>query len=159
MMLRRLSGRAMGRGMSLVALGMSVMLSGCAGGGRLVAPATTAAACVDVSFPIYFAESADQLTDPARQALDVAAAQVRGCHINYVSVIGLSDSVGSASDNLQLSQRRALTVAAALKTAGLPAPKFEVRALGEAGAIAQDGKPVPLRRRTDVVIHATPRRS
>jgi peptidoglycan-associated lipoprotein len=151
------------RGFAIGAAGvaLSALVAGCAGGGGhptlAPAPVASAASCVQVSFPIYFSENSDQLTDPARQALDVAARQVRGCRIDYVSVIGLTDSVGAADENLELSKRRASAVAAALQAAGLPAPKFEVRGLGERGATLADGKAAPLRRRTDVVIHAAPR--
>ena len=137
----------------------AIVLASCADGGHrgaTLSPPVSAPACADVRFPIYFAENSNQLTDPARQALGVAAAQVRACHIAYVSVIGLTDSVGLAKDNIELSRQRATAVAQALAAAGLPTPKFEVRGLGEAGATTKSGNPVPLRRRTDVVIHVTP---
>ena len=134
---------------------LAAMLSACAGGNRPLPPAPIAAApaCADVSFPVYFSQDSDQLTDPARQALGLAATAVHGCRIGFVSVIGLTDDVGGSSDNLALSKRRAATVASALQAAGLPAPKFEVRGLGETGAVTRRGRAVPLRRRTDVVIH------
>ncbi|WP_158913072.1 OmpA family protein [Caulobacter sp. S45] len=115
-----------------------------------------ASTCQDVTFPIYFAEDSDQLTGGAQQVLATAAAQVHGCHIGYVSVLGLTDAQGTPADNLDLSRRRAAVVAAALQGAGLPTPKFEIRALGEAGALTPGGKSVPLRRKTEVAIHASP---
>jgi outer membrane protein OmpA-like peptidoglycan-associated protein len=116
----------------------------------------TASLCQDVTFPIYFAEWSDQLTDTAKQVLATAATQVKGCRIGYVSVLGLTDSKGSAPDNLELSRRRAQMVASALQSAGLPAPKFEIRGLGEIGSVTPHGKEVPLRRKTEVAIHALP---
>jgi outer membrane protein OmpA-like peptidoglycan-associated protein len=88
--------------------------------------------------------------------LATAATQVKGCRIGYVSVLGLTDSKGSAPDNLELSRRRAQMVASALQSAGLPAPKFEIRGLGEIGSVTPHGKEVPLRRKTEVAIHALP---
>jgi hypothetical protein len=49
-------------------------------------------------------------------------------------------------------------VARALADAGLPAPKMVVEAAGDSGAKTPAGRPEPLRRRTEVVIHASPAR-
>ena len=121
-------------------------------------PMATAArpTCTDQVFPIYFAEGSDQLTQGAFQVIGDQAAVVRGCRIGYVSVLGLTDAAGGATHNLDLSKRRAVTVAHALAAAGLPAPKFEVSGVGESGAVSDSGHPVPLRRKTEVVIHALP---
>ena len=119
-------------------------------------PVASRPACADVVFPIYFAEGSDQLTPGADQVIGSEAATVHGCRIGYVSVLGLTDAIGPASQNLDLSKRRAATVAKALAASGLPAPKFEVNGVGETGAISEAGKPVPLRRKTEVVIHALP---
>jgi outer membrane protein OmpA-like peptidoglycan-associated protein len=70
-----------------------------------------------------------------------------------VDVLGLSDAVGAADANLELSKRRAQSVTAALTAAGLPAGEFRVGAAGQAGAVTADGKARPLRRRVDVVLH------
>ncbi len=113
-------------------------------------------ACTDVVFPIYFAEGSDQLTPTAEQVIGAQATVVHGCRIGYVSVLGLTDAAGGAAHNLDLSKRRATTVAKALAAAGLPAPKFEVSGVGENGALTDAGHPVPLRRKTEVVIHALP---
>ena len=113
-------------------------------------------ACADITFPIYFAEGSDQLTPTAAQVIGVQAQVVRGCRIGYVSVLGLTDAQGGSAHNLDLSRRRAATVAKALADAGLPAPKFEVSGQGESGALTDSGRPVPLRRKTEVVIHPLP---
>ena len=119
-------------------------------------PVASRPSCTDVVFPIYFAEGSDQLTPTAGQVIGSEAAQVRGCRIGYVSVLGLTDAAGGAAHNLDLSRRRATTVAKALADAGLPAPKFEVNGAGETGALTDKGRPVPLRRKTEVIIHALP---
>ena len=85
-----------------------------------------------------------------------SVAQVQGCKIGYVRVLGLTDANGPAAQNLDLSKRRADTVAKALSGAGLQTPKFEVEGLGETGAVSDSGKPVPLRRKTEVIIHPLP---
>jgi outer membrane protein OmpA-like peptidoglycan-associated protein len=110
--------------------------------------------CADFSFPIYFETGSEALTGVARQEIGYAAERVKGCKLGPVAVIGLADADGPARRNLALSRRRAAVTAAALAAAGLPAPTFDIEALGEQGAVTADGK-APLRRRTDVVIRAS----
>ena len=143
-----------GVGVGLPAMA-GLLLSGCTSAPLKPMPVARPA-CTDVVFPIYFAEGSDQLTPTAGQVIGSEAALVRGCRIGYVSVLGLTDAAGGAAHNLDLSRRRAATVAQALASAGLPAPKFEVNGAGETGALTDKGRPVPLRRKTEVVIHALP---
>ncbi len=143
------------RGACLGAIGL--LAAACSSAGQHAGSTGVAAvACQDVTFPVYFSEWSDQLTDTAKQVLVTAAKQVRGCRIGYVSVIGLTDAKGAPADNLELSKRRAQVVASTLQNAGLPAPKFEIRGLGEIGAVTPHGKDVPMRRETEVAIHALP---
>ncbi|HWQ86948.1 OmpA family protein [Brevundimonas sp.] len=144
---------------SIVLLGLSaVAVSGCAAEGfrnrsDLVAEPS---ACVAKRFEVYFADSEARLTEPARQAIGMTAAQLQGCEIRKVQVIGLSDARGGAAANQSLSERRAIAVAEALTAAGWPAPAFEVEAVGE-NAAASSGVQEPMRRRTEVLIDAVPR--
>lgn len=142
----------------LGAVGLTGLLAtACVNTGQHAGPrASATAVCADVTFPVYFAEWSDQLTDTAKQVLVSAARQVRGCKIGYVSVIGLTDAKGAPADNLELSRRRAQVVASTLQNAGLPAPKFEIRGLGELGSVTPHGRDVPMRRETEVAIHALP---
>ena len=71
---------------------------------------------------------------------------------------GLSDARGGGAANQSLSERRALAVADALKGAGWPAPVFDVGGVGEAGAVTDGGAREPMRRRTEVLVEAAPRR-
>lgn len=111
--------------------------------------------CVHTTLPIYFAESEAGLTGPARDLIRTSADQLRHCSIQRVRVVGLASATGSSDRNLSLSERRAETVAAALAEAGLPAPAFDIEAVGDAGA-AQGGISEPVRRRVEVVIEAAP---
>jgi len=135
---------------------LASLVAGCASAPLRPMASAPRPACTDQVFPIYFAEGSDQLTPVAAQVIGDQARLVRGCRIGYVSVLGLTDAGGGAAQNLDLSKRRASTVARALAAAGLPAPKFEVNGVGENGAVSELGKPVPLRRKTEVVIHALP---
>jgi len=114
--------------------------------------------CTTKRFEVYFADSEARLTEPARQAIGMTAAQLQGCDIRKVQVLGLSDARGGATANQSLSERRAQAVAEALAAAGWPAPVFDVDAGGEEGAVTEAGVREPMRRRTEVVIEAVPRR-
>ena len=120
-----------------------------------VAPPSSAVSCADFSFPIYFETGSDDLTAAARAVLIDASTSAKRCAVSRVEVLGLADADGPAHHNLLLSRRRAAVVAKALKDTGLPGPDFDIEAIGEAGARAADGKPDPMRRRTEVVIHMT----
>lgn len=113
--------------------------------------------CAARRFEVYFADSEARLTEPARQAIGMTAAQLQDCDIRRVRVIGLSDARGGATANLSLSERRARAVAEALTAAGWPAPAFEVDAVGDEGAVTDAGLREPMRRRTEVLVEAVPR--
>lgn len=113
--------------------------------------------CAPQRFEVYFADSEARLTPAAREAIGMTAAQLQGCDIRRVQVIGLADARGGSQANLTLSQRRAQAVAEALTGAGWPAPAFDVEAAGDAGA-QSGGVNEPMRRRTEVLVEAAPRR-
>lgn len=121
----------------------------------LVATPTT---CTAKRFDIYFGEGQAQLTDPALQAIRLTADQLKDCDIRKVQVIGLASATGSSSANQTLSERRAIAVTEALEAAGWPLPAFEIAVEGDTGAVTADGRAEPLRRRTEVVVDAAPRR-
>ncbi len=122
---------------------------------HLANPSPPPVVCVDLNFPIYFEKGSDQLTLPARQEMTYAAARVKGCTLGAVEVLGLADADGAARRNLVLSRRRAVVVAEALAADGLPAPTFDIEAIGKSGATTEGGEPEPLRRKTEVVIRAS----
>lgn len=113
--------------------------------------------CAATRFEVYFADSEARLTESARQAIGMSAAQLQGCEIRKVQVLGLADARGGATANLSLSERRAQAVAEALTAAGWPAPVFEVEAAGDEGALTDAGVREPMRRRTEVLVDAVPR--
>ena len=116
------------------------------------------AACAAKRFEVYFDQDQARLTTAAREAISLTATQLQGCDVTKVQVLGLADArSGTAAANQSLSERRARSVAEALAAAGLPAPAFEVAAAGAEGALV-NGVNDPLRRRTEVVIEAQPRR-
>jgi peptidoglycan-associated lipoprotein len=124
--------------------------------GAQAGPPPPRVVCADLNFTIYFEKGSDQLTAPARQEITYAAARVKGCRLGAVEVLGLADADGAAHRNLVLSRRRAVVVAEALANDGLPAPSFDIEAIGKSGATTEEGEPEPLRRKTEVVIRASP---
>jgi outer membrane protein OmpA-like peptidoglycan-associated protein len=136
---------------------VAASLAGCATPGQQAQQAAARrVVCSDTDFPIYFDKGSDQLTSAATQTLAYTAGQLKGCRISEVEVLGLTDADARPGDALELSRRRAAVVARALAAAGLPAPVFDVAALGKLGSRVRGGAPTPLRRRTEVVIHAAP---
>lgn len=135
-----------------------VTLAGCSSMGApgrdalVVAPTN----CAEKRFDIYFQEDQTTLTDAARTAIGLTATQLQGCHIRAVKVLGLASATGTTDNNLILSEQRALVVAEALAAHGWPAPAFELAAAGDAGAVTPSGVVEPLRRRTEVLVEATP---
>ncbi|WP_332657432.1 OmpA family protein [Brevundimonas sp.] len=144
---------------AILAAGLGLAVAGCSTPGfrnrsdLVVEPS----ACTAKRFEVYFTEGEARLTGPARQAIGMTAAQLQGCDIRKVQVLGLASATGDAASNLSLSQRRALAVAEALAAAGWPAPAFDVDAAGDTGAVADSGVQEPMRRRTEVLIDAAPR--
>jgi outer membrane protein OmpA-like peptidoglycan-associated protein len=82
-----------------------------------------------------------------------AALGVRACKVASVEVLGLSDAAGAPGANLELSRRRAQSVAGALAANGLPPADFKVAAAGQSGAVTPSGQTAPLRRRVEVALH------
>lgn len=138
---------------------VAVGLSGCGVTGFMDRQAVVVvpSPCAAKRFEVYFADSEARLTESARLAIGMTAAQLQDCDIRKVQVLGLSDARGGATANQSLSERRAQAVAEALTAAGWPAPVFEVEAGGDQGAVTDAGVREPMRRRTEVLIDAFPR--
>jgi outer membrane protein OmpA-like peptidoglycan-associated protein len=107
--------------------------------------------CTDIDFPVYFEAKSAALTKPARRVIADAGRGAKGCTVASVSVVGLSGGRSSSERLLDISSKRASTVAKALTDAGLPAPKFDVSAVANGQAPA-DASREPLQRRAEVII-------
>jgi outer membrane protein OmpA-like peptidoglycan-associated protein len=109
--------------------------------------------CADHTVQVYFEAQSWELTKEGRAVIDAAAGQAKGCKVTSVEVLGLADAAGAPAASLELSQKRAGSVAAALRADGLPAAEFKVAAAGQAGAVTAAGQAQPMRRRADIVLH------
>ena len=145
--------------LSIAVVGVAMTVSACGSGGlfrdRSEQIADTAG-CTEQRLDIYFDEGQARMTQPAQQMIAMTGERLQGCRIEGVDVIGLASSTGDSASNLTLSERRARAVADALISAGWPSPTFTLSAAGDAGATTDGGLAEPLRRRTEVVIHARP---
>jgi outer membrane protein OmpA-like peptidoglycan-associated protein len=107
--------------------------------------------CSDLDFPVYFQRFSAKLTPPARLIIADAGQQSKGCPVASVTVVGLSGGRDPNRKLLDLSSKRASTVAKALAEAGFPEPTFKVQAEAQ-GLSGQEATREPLQRRAEVLI-------
>ncbi|MDR5856873.1 OmpA family protein [Caballeronia sp. LZ062] len=103
-----------------------------------VAPAIAPVRKVTLDEKTNFAFDSARLTPKARAILDRLIAEGRGVTFSSVVVEGYTDSTGSASYNVALSERRARAVLEYLKGHGLQAQDFATKALGESNPVASN---------------------
>ncbi len=116
------------------------------------------APCQDVTVQIYFERGSAEVTPEGRAVLRAAAGQAKACKVDGVSILGLADAPGAPDANLELSKKRVASVTQALSATGLPTAEFEVKAIGQTGALTLKGAAL-LRRRADVTLRlSTPTR-
>ncbi len=143
-----------------IAMGAAALLilAACAStsGDDTPAPAFNATVCSERDFVIYFEEGASELTEEARRIIDLQARDIRGCNIESVRIIGLSDQdEGNAESTRALSVRRAEVLAEYLATrSGWPRSRFQLLATGERGAVTAQGLDVPVRNRARIIASA-----
>ncbi len=92
------------------------------------------AACappVPSAYIVYFGFNRTNITDAARQVLDEVVAGVQSMGATSLSLVGHADTVGSASYNQGLSERRARRVADALVSRGVSANSMTLAGRGE----------------------------
>lgn len=139
-----------------------IVLAGCANSGAGSGNGASAASfspssCVQRDFNIYFDEGSRELTSEARRIIDIEASTIRGCAIENVRIIGLSDQdEGNAETTRQLSVERAEVLADYLAgRAGWPRSRFQLLATGERGAVTAEGLDVPVRNRARIIVAST----
>lgn len=139
---------------TLLALGACATLTG--GEEGAPAPSFNPAACVEKDFVIYFDENSSELTEEARRIIDLQARDIRGCTIDSVRIIGLSDQEeGNAESARALSVRRAEVLADYLAgRASWPRSRFQLLATGARGATTAEGLDVPVRNRARIIAAA-----
>lgn len=139
-----------------IAMGLLLASSACAPTLTRASIEQLPPACQNISVAIYFESLSATVTREARAVLRNAADMARGCDVRSVRVVGLADAVGAANANQALSEERARNTTQALAAVGFIAPKFEVAAAGEGGALTPGGQAQPLRRRADIIVELAP---
>ena len=111
-------------------------------------------ACPQSDFVVYFEWDRSNLNAAATQVIDEAAQRAHACNITAATVVGHTDTSGSAAYNMGLSQRRADVVRDALVSRGIDASTITTQARGETDLAkpTRDGVREPLNRRTAVTI-------
>ncbi|MEM8951611.1 MAG: OmpA family protein, partial [Pseudomonadota bacterium] len=99
--------------------------------GEQTAAAETAPAVTIDPLIVYFDVNQDQLDAGARAEVNAYVAELQANPAKSLSVVGYTDTSGSADLNARLSEARANSVAAALIEAGLPAGMITRGAAGE----------------------------
>jgi outer membrane protein OmpA-like peptidoglycan-associated protein len=134
----------------------TALICACASGEARPPSAATkqvsAANCDTRQFTVYFGSWETQLNDEARTGLSALQSDLSGCQIEHVDIVGLAGAPGTAQANVEVSQQRAETVAAALAAGGWPRGKFSITARGAEGATLGDGAEAPMRRRAEITV-------
>jgi len=94
-----------------------------------------------VTLVVHFGFAQWQLDNPARLALLKAVKRLRENPALMVKLVGHADNVGSPSQNVQLSQRRADEVRRFLIESGIKRNRIEALAIGETRPVASNRSP------------------
>ncbi|MDX2095772.1 MAG: OmpA family protein [Alphaproteobacteria bacterium] len=115
---------------------------------------TTTIPAESTSTVLYFPFDSDRLGDTALAALEALVRYVRAAGDVEISINGHADRAGSEQYNLDLSQRRARFVLAALKDAGIATGRMKYFAFGESDPAVPtaDGVAEAKNRRVEIFI-------
>jgi len=106
---------------------------------------------------VLFASGSAQLNPKANDLLKAMASVLKRYASMHIDVGGYTDSAGSASFNLRLSQQRAKAVADILLREGVAAPRITTRGFGERfpRVPTRDGVSEPRNRRVEITLAPT----
>ena len=105
-------------------------------------------------FNLYFRVDSDDLTVESQSALPAILQAVKARPFPDVTIIGHTDTTGSAENNFKLGLKRAMTVQALLLATGLDRLLIETESHGEAEPLVStpDDTSEPRNRRVEIVI-------
>lgn len=129
-----------------------------AAGTGLAAICTSLPAMAQQAHTVFFALGSAALDAEALSTIDAAAAEHASTGSTSVSIVGHTDTTGSAEYNMRLSQRRAEAVAGALQQRGVPSDQMTLAWRGETELAVQTGDNVAERRnrRAEIAMGGTP---
>ena len=143
----------------LVGVAAGALLAPVAGLQAQTSPATMSSSAAEAGrFEVFFGFDSAELNPTARQVVADAAAAYRRAGQVEVSVVGHTDTSGSPDYNLQLSERRAEAVQAALIREGVPATSIVTIARGQEDLLVPtaDGVRQPENRRVEILLPPAP---
>ncbi len=116
--------------------------------------ATAARPQLPVSFMLYFESGDVKLTPESEALIQGVLAEVENHAAPDVSIIGHTDTVGSARDNDELGQQRAQAIASMIKAAGLKTSDITVTSHGEHNLLiaTPDNTDEPRNRRVEITV-------
>lgn len=87
---------------------------------------------------VYFEFNSSRLTAASKAKLNSLAAALKSSSVKAVSIVGFADEIGSDSYNQRLSEKRANSVAAYLRSKGIKVTGgSQVRGLGETSSMSE----------------------
>jgi OOP family OmpA-OmpF porin len=95
-----------------------------------VAP-TVMAKAITLNADAFFDFDKSTLKPEGKKSLDALAKDIKIDQVEYITVVGHTDRIGSDAYNQKLSERRADTVAKYLTAKGVPATKIKSSGVGE----------------------------
>ena len=99
------------------------------------AEAAAAAILLSDTYEVFFAPAATDLGPEAVTVVDLVARDALAAGARRVEVVGYTDRAGDPAANQRLAQRRADSVAEALRQAGVPSEAIDARAGGAVGGV------------------------
>lgn len=119
---------------------------------RQFGPALSAQPPIPASFTVYFVEDSDELTSESKPTMEKMKAELLRRPFPEMTVIGHTDSVGTAAYNDSLSLKRAEAVRRMLLQAGVSARSIEVAGRGSRELLipTQEGVSEPRNRRVEI---------
>lgn len=90
---------------------------------------------------ILFARDTDDLTPEARQTIRTVVEALKAVDIEHLQVEGHTDNTGNPAYNMELSRRRAESVAREIQSYGFQPGAIQRRAYGSSRPIADNGSP------------------
>ncbi len=105
-------------------------------------------------FTLYFRFDSEELTQDSTTLVQDVLRSIKGDASASVTVLGHTDTTGSAASNFALGLRRANAVRMLLESAGLPRAAIDVTSLGEQQPLVKtaDGVFEPRNRRVELTI-------
>jgi peptidoglycan-associated lipoprotein len=122
---------------------------------KVAAPAPALTHCGPQQMVFYFGSWDTTLNDLSQKEITLVQKKLAGCSIDAVRIVGMAGAPGDEEANMEVSRKRAETVADALAAGGWPRDRFAIEVRGEAGATTSDGLDKPMRRRAEVSVAAS----